>query len=278
VKKQAAGIREGFVSWTSDIDYISFSAMAIPSIFAHFDTIRIVNLADRRDRRREMLRELRKLGLAGDPRILFFDAIRCSDPGLFRSAGSHGCFLSHLEILKQAASQRQSILILQDDCQFLSSVWSISPSADCDIFYGGYIACNGDNLQSSDIVGAHCMGFSVEAALKAVAFLERLLDPDFPPDPVAASKSDFDPAIRPPIDGACVWLRRAHPELKTEFGMVAYQRLSRSDIAPSRFFDRVWGLRQLAAIGRKIKRRLPDNHRLEHRNAPGGSQQYNPRF
>jgi glycosyl transferase, family 25 len=223
-------------------------------IFDFYAKTRIVSLPERRDRRREMLDELSKIGVADHPRISFFDAYRVSDAGLFRSAGSHGCYLSHLRILRDAAKADESVLILQDDCDFLPAILSYELPDDCDILYGGYEASDPQDLAGSDIVGAHFMGFSRRAATVAVEYLERLLDPDFPPDPKAAVEPGFNPTIRPPIDGACVWFRRAYPELKTRFELLGCQRRSRSDITPRRFFDRTAGLKQVADLARGARR------------------------
>lgn len=225
-------------------------------IFDRYDRTRIVSLADRTDRRREILRELEALGQADNPKVTFFDALSRDTAGPFRSPGSHGCYVSHLQILEEAAARQESVLILQDDCQFLPSVHDNSLPPECDVFYGGYLASDPERLHESDIIGAHCMGFSARAASEAAVYLRNLLDPGFPPDPKAAAQPDFNPAMRPPIDGACVWFRRAHPHLRTEFRLIANQRASRSDITPARFFDRIWGLRALSSIARNLKRRF----------------------
>jgi glycosyl transferase family 25 len=236
-------------------------------IFDRYDTVRIVSLPSRKDRRRAMVRELRAIGQADNPRVSFFDAVQRPDRGVFRSAGSHGCFHSHLAILEEAAAAGQSVLILQDDCEFLPSIRNDVLPPDCDIFYGGYLASNPDDPHASDIIGAHCMGFSARAAGEASTYLKKLLDPAFPPDPQAAAQPGFNPAMRPPIDGACVWFRRAHPHLTTVFHLVANQRPSRSDISTPRFFDRLWGLRSLADMARSIKRRFPHADAVRRANA-----------
>jgi glycosyl transferase, family 25 len=229
--------------------------MAIPSLFAAFDRIRIVNLASRTDRRAEMEGQLVRVGLDTDPRTEFFAALSFDQPGPFRRTGSHGAFQSHLALLRGAAEAGESILILQDDCDFLLPQISDYRLPDqWDIFYGGYHASNPANLAESDIVGAHFMGFSPRAVRVAVDYLTLYLEPDFVPDTRAAADPAFDPAIRPPIDGAFVWLRRAHPELITVFEMLGVQRASRTDIGDKRFFDRVPGLRTLATIARRIRR------------------------
>jgi glycosyl transferase family 25 len=229
---------------------------AQPGLFAAFDRIRIVNLPSRTDRRAEIERELRRVGLAGDPRVAFFPAIARDDRGPFLRKGSHGAFLSHLALLTEAAAADETILILQDDCGFLlPEITAYRLPERWDLFYGGYVASDPDNLVESDIIGAHFMGFSARAARTASAYLTRYLTPDFPPDAKAAREPGFDPAIRPPIDGAFVWMRRAHPELVTTFAMLGVQRPSRTDIGKTRWFDRVPGLRGLAGHLRRLRRR-----------------------
>ncbi len=223
-------------------------------IFSHYDRIRIVNLETRTDRRREMEQELASVGLQGDTRVAFFPAYRFDDPGPFLRVGSRGAFHSHLTILKEAADAGESVLILQDDCNFLPETRTYAFRDFPDVFYGGYEAADPADLANSDIIGAHFMGFSAEAARKAAIYLEAFLEPDFVPDPVAAQAPGFDPAVKPPIDGALVWFRRKHPELGTQFAMLSTQRSSRTDIGNLRFFDRIWGLKQMAAIARAAKR------------------------
>ena len=85
---------------------------------------------------------------------------------------------------------------------------------DCDIAYGGYLPADPNDLQSTDIIGAHCMGFSARAAQALAPFLSDLLNHKSPP----------------PIDGAYVWFRRQREGFRTEFAqpVVAVQRPSRS--------------------------------------------------
>ena len=216
-------------------------------MFDQFDRISVVSLPERTDRRRQMRKQLAALNVTN---FSFFDAYRISLPGLFRSSGSHGCYLSHLAILLDAAQNEQNVLILQDDCDFLPEVRSYS-IPECDIFYGSHAA------DSDEIVGAHCMGFSTKAARMASSYLLTLLDPGFPPDPKAAAEPGFNYTIRPPIDGALVWFRRAHPELSTAFAYLSKQRPSRSDITPSKF-DQYPIVRGIAALARRSRWEAPD--------------------
>lgn len=206
------------------------------SLFEAFDRIRVVSLPDREDRRRSIARQLKHV------RFEFFDAYRVSKPGPFHKTGSFGAFLSHLQILGEAALRDEGVLILQDDCIFrpIAFDYQVPP---CDIFYGSHEA------EQDLLIGAHCMGFSANAAKLAKDYLLKLLDPTFPADPAARMEPGFDPSVRPPIDGALVWFRRAHPHLKTEFALLADQRRSRSDVSPGRI-DRLPVFREAARITR----------------------------
>ena len=85
-----------------------------------FPRIVVVNLPERTDRRREMEQQLRAVGSEPcDPRIRFFAAARPREVGDWPGIGARGCFQSHLEILREAAADGlESILILEDDCDF----------------------------------------------------------------------------------------------------------------------------------------------------------------
>jgi glycosyl transferase, family 25 len=207
------------------------------TVFSAFDLIRIINLPARLDRRRQMEAELRCVGLGNDDRVAFVDAIASDTAAPWRLKGERGIFLSHLKVLREAAARDSSVLILEDDADFTDAVSTTEIAEDVSIFYGGYEASDPGNLQSSDIVGAHCMGFSAETVSALVPFLEELFHHPSPP----------------PIDGAYVWFRRANPGVKTLFAdpVVAVQRSSRSDIAQLRFYDRWPVLREAVGFARR---------------------------
>jgi glycosyl transferase family 25 len=204
-----------------------------------------------------MQAQFAKAGLTGDPRIEFFDALSFADPGPFLRRGSHGNFKSRIPLLREAGEAGDSILILEDDCDFLfPQVLEYCPPLPWDILYGGYVAKNPDDLLNSDIIGSHFMAFSPRAAKAAAEYLTALLEPDFPPDPCAARQRGFDPLIKPSIDGAFVWFRRSRPDLVTIFAELGYQRSSRTDVGDKRWFDRILGIRDLVGIARRIVRPL----------------------
>jgi glycosyl transferase family 25 len=170
--------------------------------------------------------------------------------------------LSHFAILRNAADAGKSVLILEDDCDFiLPQAIRCEPPEECDVFYGGYAASDPTDPHNSDIIGSHFMGFSAKAASVAVSYLTDYLRPDFKGDPRAASEPGYNPNVRPGIDGAYVWLRRAHPELVTVFEQLSVQRSSRTDIGFQRWFDRAPLIRDLAQWGRRVARHLPESMR-----------------
>lgn len=209
-------------------------------LFDKYDSIRVINLAHRTDRRAEMLAELRRVNLGSDPRVSFFDARTFPEAGTFSSKGARGVFHSHLAILEEAARDGRSVLIFEDDLDFAPDIASYALPDTPPIFYGAYYAKTPGDLPNSDIVGAHFMGFDAPTAGRIAAFLQTIL----------AS------GHHPPIDGAYVWFRRAHPDVRTVFAPqpLGRQRLSRTDIAPLRFYDRVPGLRHAASYARKVRR------------------------
>ena len=204
-----------------------------------YDQISIINLATRTDRRREMIGELDRIGLKKDPRVQFFEAVAPADRGKWRTIGEHGCFLSHLAVLKSAQTAGKSLLLLEDDCDFTDAALASDWGAGSDIFYGGFTAADYTQLQTSDLQGAHCVGFSHAVIAPLIAYLE-------------AQAAGASPS---PVDGAYVDFRRANPQLRTAFAQpqVAVQRQSSSDISPGRF-DRNAISRFAVGLVRKLNR------------------------
>lgn len=202
-----------------------------------------------------MDRQLARVGLAGDPRIDYFPAVSPPDQGIFASRGAHGCFQSHLGVIEQAAAEGQSVLVFEDDCDFRVAQVLEYEMPECDVFYGGYIASDPDDLHSSDIIGSHFMGFSAGAAMLSASYLRSFLMADFVADPATRAPQALVP--RPGIDGAHVWFRRTFPHLVTVFADLSYQRPSRTDIGEQPWFDRVPVFRETASFVRKFRK--PDS-------------------
>lgn len=211
----------------------------VADLFASFDRIRIINLPHRTDRRAEMREEFRRVGLGDDCRIEFVEGLEPKDSGNWRQRGERGVFMSHLGILRDAEKAGESVLIFEDDVDFTEALWADKP-VTADVYYGGYEASDPANLSQSDIIGAHCMGFSSAIVARLVPYLTSLIDHPSPP----------------PIDGAYVWFRRANPDVTSFFAEppIAVQRPSRSDITPSRW-DRQVALRPILSWVRRLRRR-----------------------
>lgn len=207
--------------------------------FDPYDWIRIINLPERTDRRRAMDRELANANLLSDPRVAYFEASRPRDAGSFTSIGARGVYQSQRSILRDAAAAGRSVLILEDDCAFEPGVAEREIPGEWDIFYGGYSAADPADLQTSDIQGAHMMGFSRDGARAVSTYLECLR---------------YD-GVHPPIDAAYVWFRRAHPQVPTHFAAppLAGQRASRSDIADLSWYDRLPAVRELTNALRALR-------------------------
>ncbi len=241
-------------------------------IFDTWNRIRIVNLPHRADRRREMIQQLRRVGLEGDNRVEFLAASAPPDAAMFTSRGAHGCFLSHLRALQEAAAAGDSLLVLEDDCDFTDAALSHQIPLGTHIFYGGYEARDASDLVNSDIIGSHFMGFSADVVPVLVRYLETFQEADFAADPRAAAEPSYDPAIRPGIDGAYVWFRRAHPQFTTVFAPISVQRPSRTDVGSQKFFDRVPGLRELANFARRLRTRLTGPRGMKRANLTYGGE------
>jgi len=77
-------------------------------ILHYFDQIYIINLETRDDRRKEVEVELANIGISlSHPNVKLFRVKKPTDFEGWPSAGTKGCFLSHLNILKDAQKMSQ---------------------------------------------------------------------------------------------------------------------------------------------------------------------------
>lgn len=231
-------------------------------VFDGFDRVRIVNLVDRPDRRREMIRELERLGGVG-PNVDFHEARRPDDPGGFPSIGARGCFESHLAVLRAARDAgARNLLLLEDDLDFsrdagarLSALLPELFRNRWDLFYGAHLlAADGRRgfapvPAEEPVITASFVGFDGRVLQPLVEFLEGILGR--PP-----GSPDFGPMH---VDGAYTVFRQQQPERVTfaAFPTLGRQRSSPSDITPGNMvLDRWAGTRPLAALLRRAYNRL----------------------
>jgi glycosyl transferase family 25 len=235
----------------------------VPSkILDYFDHAYVVNLLERRDRRRQMEAELARAGLLDPTKLEFFPAVRVHELQGFPSLGARGCFLSHLAILRRAQHAGfRRILIMEDDLA-ISPAWETHQAAiaerlardDWAFAYLGYAAPQGipeDAASpicafSGELTQTHFYGVRGEYIGKLIAYLEPML-----------SREPGDPEGGPMhVDGAYQTFRKKHPEALT---LIAHpnlgtQRSSSSDVSPT-WVDRVPVLKSAARLYR-LSRRL----------------------
>lgn len=230
------------------------------SLFNCFDQSYIINLPERSDRRQDMRQELKRLGLSElSERVKFFPAIKPTDPDNFPSIGARGCFLSHLEILKQAKAQNLSnLLIMEDDLSFSrfltereDEIMNELHCSDWDIAYLGHCAdlVPGEGgifrRYFESLRQSHFIAFNKQAIAQMVDFLEKLLSRP-------AGHPDGGPMH---VDGAYSTFRRQNPGVITLVASpsLGFQRPSPSNIAGYKWFDKLPVLSRLTMGARKVK-------------------------
>lgn len=230
-----------------------------------FDLIRVINLPDRIDRYGEVTRQLKALGLVWrQGSVEVYAARRPTELAGFPSLGAHGCFLSHLEVLRDALDRGvESVLILEDDFKVQSRKSAVVGDVALDLKHRpwqfvhlGHIAPVPPPLADAEpslmeyrgsLQNLHMYGVHRSALPLLVEYLEGCLVRP-PGDPIGGPMH---------VDGALTMFRAAHPEFITLIAQpsMATQRSSRSDITFSAF-ESVPGIKQAMIVARKLKRAL----------------------
>src|ERR671911_414786 len=88
-----------------------------------FDRAYIINLQDRTDRRRDVVREFQKIGIdVPNDKIHFYTATRPTELARFPSLGARGSFTSHRTVLDLALRDcLRNVLVFEDDV-FLKAI------------------------------------------------------------------------------------------------------------------------------------------------------------
>lgn len=220
----------------------------------------VINLPQRHDRRQTMVLELKHIGVTlPSDKVIFFPAVKPSDQGNFPSVGARGCFLSHLAILTDARNQGlKNVLIMEDDLSFTSTLAQYQTeivtklaNTEWDMVYLGHEEPIqlGSAIDLQPAVGpvmkSHFLAINGRVLDKLVGFLETLL-----------SRPGGHPLGGPMhVDGAYSTFREQNPEIITCLAtpIWGFQRPSPSDIAAKHMLDKVPGVRQLLAVGRKAR-------------------------
>ncbi len=239
---------------------------AAATLETFFDAIYIINLPSRADRRAEIAQQLARIGSRIDHgRVHLHSASRPATAGGFPTVGAHGCFLSHLSVLKRAVAEgRQRILILEDDVDFApdfvasaKTLLGDSNAAGCPVLYLGYLQARPPIPSSGQgwmplgkdvsITGAHMISFDRRALDLAIPYLEAMLQ-RAPGDPLGGPMH---------VDGAYNWFRRNHEDVRAMLCLppLGLQRASRTDIHPLKWYDRSPLTRGLVAVMRRARYR-----------------------
>ena len=242
-------------------------------LIEYFDRAYIINLVDRIDRRREVEREFRGIGIAiPNEKVRFFAAKRPIEKGAFPDVGARGNFTSHRDVLELANRDGlRNVLVLEDDISFRS----VNPSLvqqiveqlgreDWDVVYFGYLSPSDDGLVGpliawpAGVLGAHF--YAVNGR-----FIGTMLQYMYQCEQRPAGHPDGGPML---ADGVYSHVRTVIPNIRALLSVpnLAHQRSSRTDIHPTRFFDRIVVLEPMVRGARAIKHKLRmaiDKNRLQ---------------
>lgn len=230
-----------------------------------FDRTVIINLPERTDRKEETIRELLRFGWRVDgEKTMFVSAISPEDAAGFPNAGVRGCFLSHLNAIRNARRDNLSnILVMEDDIAFVSGMGRILGHAldiggwsDWDLLYLGHDESLHGRQEhrlvkmESPLSLAHCYAVKDRIFDRLTGFLETL-----------ARRQPGDLRGGPMhYDGALSTFRAQNPDITTYALMpgIAYQRSSRTDLHRLPPWDRWVVLRPavsaLRRLGNAVKR------------------------
>lgn len=228
----------------------------------YFACTYIINLPERKDRRKAILGELKQIGmplLAG--KVELFSAVKPKNKLKFPSIGALGCFLSHYQILSDAAQRKlHNVLIVEDDLlisPLLEEYWEAIQhdldSQDWGIVYFGHVedvpALPVPHLVefTRPLLTSHFYAVNGGVIPRLVEYLEQVQQRE-PGDPRGGPMD---------LDGALTMFRQAYPDVLT---LIAHpnlgkQRPSRSNIT-FRWYDRFPVVQQAADIGRLLRDRL----------------------
>lgn len=234
----------------------------------YFDRTYVINLPERTDRLREVSAALKRINMPLNPgKVEVFPAIRPQDSGGFASTGAHGCFLSHLAVLKKAHDFKLSkVLVLEDDVEFVNvfprlwpSILTQLRSESWSFVYFGYFHIEGARLASRDTSVVQMRPFAgklrrthayaVDGSIleSFIQHLDRILQRR-PGDPEGGPMH---------FDGALNDFRSKNPRMLTLIAepRVAWQRASHSDLH-SRGWKAMFAGRMLLKPARMVKNYL----------------------
>lgn len=201
-----------------------------------FGSTFVINLKERKDRRKEVVHELDQIGMQLAPgQVEFFSATRISEAAGFPSPSVRGCFLSHLGVLMEARKRKlSSVLVLEDDVAFSSLInqhlatLRLALSGKWDLAYLGHVEKVSSEPPLSlipfpgPLVTAHFYAVNGAILDRLIEYLQQVLNRP-PGHPLGGPMH---------VDGALTMFRQANPDVVTLIAQpnLGWQRSSRSDI------------------------------------------------
>src|SRR5271163_735362 len=228
----------------------------------YFACTYIINLPERRDRRKAILGELERVGMPLSPgKVELFPAVKPKERLGFPNIGVRGCFLSHYQILTDALRRNlANVLIVEDDLMIspqLQSYWKLIlaelESQDWGIVYLGHIEKVPESSPprlvpfNQPVITSHFYAVNGAVIPRLIEYLA-----------LVQTREEGDPLGGPMhLDGALTMFRQANPDVLT---LIAYpnlgkQRPSRSNINCP-WYERLPVVQQAADLGRLVRDRL----------------------
>lgn len=228
-----------------------------------FDKAYIINVADRRDRYVQTVKEFARFGIdVPSPRVAFHIARRPVVKGAFPTLGARGSFTSHLAVLERALSERaQNVLIFEDDVRFTAAAHSASSAVaaalrrvDWDVVYLGYLSPTAPTgsgplmVSTAPTRGGHAYGVNARFMGEMAHFMREC-------ERRPAGDPDGGPMFR---DGAYNHIRQMRMDLKVYLAVpnLATQRSSRTDLHRLRIYDRIKMLSPVISTMRAMRNAL----------------------
>lgn len=230
------------------------------SLSDYFDCVYAINLPERKDRRREITRELEGAGMPLRPgKVEMFPAVRPTEPLGFPSIGARGCFLSHLGILNRALDRKLSrVLIVEDDLTLsrlihthLGDLVRELDSKPWGIVYLGHVEAVSDSgpprLTPVDrpLMTSHFYAVNGPVIRRLRDYLDEVLQRQ-PGDPHGGPMH---------YDGALNMFRQFNPDVQSYLAEpnLGKQRSSRSDIT-AQWYDALPVMRQAVGAYRVVRK------------------------
>lgn len=232
------------------------------SLSDYFPCTYVINLDERRDRRKAIIRELERVGMPLSPgSVQIFSAVKPKERLGFPSVNVLGCFLSHYRILVDALErQLTSVLVMEDDLMIAPALQShldlfltTLRSVEWGIVYFGHIEPVPDSAApalvpfNDPVITSHFYAVNGAILPRLVEYLTLVQE-----------REEGDPLGGPQdFDGALTMFRHANRDVLTLLAHpnMGRQRPSRSNIRPL-WYDRLPVVKQAADLARVVRSRM----------------------